>query len=62
MILEALVDYNADRLEELRAEAMAISQRVFHKEMQRARRNITKTNIMLRSTLVEIGDMGEAGG
>jgi magnesium transporter len=59
VILEALVDYNADRLEELRAEAMAISQRIFHKEMQSDRRNIKKTNRMLRATLVEIGDMGE---
>jgi magnesium transporter len=59
VILEALVDYNADRLEELRAEAMAISRRVFHKEMQQTKRNITRTNSMLRATLVEIGDMGE---
>ncbi|HWY60886.1 MAG TPA: magnesium transporter CorA family protein [Rhizomicrobium sp.] len=59
VILEALVDYNADRLEELRAEAMAISHRIFHKQMQDTRRNIARTNRMLRATLVEIGDMGE---
>ena len=60
MILEALVDYGADRLEELRAEALAISNRIFHKDMRhRRKRNIASTNRMLRDTLVEIGDMGE---
>ena len=59
VIIEALVDYNADRLEELRAEATAISSRIFHKDMEDFQRNIKKTNHMLRSTLVEIGDMGE---
>jgi magnesium transporter len=60
VILEALVDYNADRLEELRAEALKISQRIFHKEMQDWQRNkVAKVNRMLRETLVEIGDMGE---
>ncbi len=59
VILEAMVDYNADRLEELRARAMSISRRIFQKEMREARRNITRTNRMLRATLVEIGDMGE---
>ena len=59
VILEAMVDYNADRLEELRARAMSISRRIFQKEMRQTRRNITRTNRMLRATLVEIGDMGE---
>jgi magnesium transporter len=59
VILEAVVDYNADRLEELRNEAKEISKRIFHKEMQRARRNVTRTNRMLREVLVELGDMGE---
>ena len=59
VIVEALVDYSADRLEEMRAEATAISARIFHKEMEQAQRNIKKTNRMLRATLVEIGDMGE---
>jgi magnesium transporter len=35
VIVEALVDYGADRLEELRAEALTISQRIFHKQMRR---------------------------
>jgi magnesium transporter len=60
VILEALIDYNADRLEELRTEALKISQRIFHKEMQDWQRNkVAKVNRMLRDTLVEIGDMGE---
>ena len=60
VIIEALIDYGADRLEELRAEAMGISQRIFHKEMQSLQRtNVTQMNRLLRDTLVEIGDMGE---
>jgi len=60
VILEALIDYNADRLEELRSEALKISQRIFHKEMQDWQRNkVAHVNRMLRETLVEIGDMGE---
>ena len=60
VILEALVDYGADRLEELRAEAFAVSNRIFHKEPQKRRsRNVSRTDRMLRDTLVDIGDMGE---
>jgi magnesium transporter len=60
VILEAMIDYGADRLEELRAEALKISQRIFHKEMQDWQRNkVARVNRMLRETLVEIGDMGE---
>jgi magnesium transporter len=60
VILEALIDYSADRLEELRANALKISQRIFHKEMQaRQTYNVARMSRMLRDTLVEIGDMGE---
>jgi magnesium transporter len=60
VIVEAMVDYSADRLEELRSEALAISQRIFHKEMQEKQRtNVAQASRMLRNTLVEIGDMGE---
>jgi len=60
VIVEAMIDYSADRLEELRAEALKISRRIFHKEMQEwQRRKVSKVNTMLRDTLVEIGDMGE---
>lgn len=60
VILEAMVDYNADRLEELRAGALEISRRIFHKEMRDWQRNkVAQVNRMLRDTLVEIGDMSE---
>lgn len=60
VILEALIDYGADRLEELRAEAMGVSQRIFHKEMEdKQKHNVAAISRMLRRTLVEIGDMGE---
>ncbi len=59
VILEAVIDYGADRLEELRAEALGISQRIFHKEMQEQQTyNAPRVNRMPRDTLVEIGDMG----
>ena len=60
VIIEAMIDYGADRLEELRAEALKISRRIFHKDMQEwQRRKVMKVNSMLRDTMVEIGDMGE---
>jgi magnesium transporter len=60
VILEAMIDYHADRLEELRAEALKISRRIFHKEMQDWQRNkVAQVNRMLRDTLVELGDMSE---
>ncbi len=60
VILEAMIDYGADRLEELRAEALKISQRIFHKEIHDWQRiKVARFNRMLRETLVEIGDMGE---
>ncbi len=60
VILEALVDHGADRLEELRAEALVISHRIFHKEREnRGRRHVARTDRMLRDTLVDIGDMGQ---
>jgi len=58
VILEALIDYGADRLEEMRAEAQKISGRIFHKERP-GRRNVKTTSRMLRATMVEIGDLGE---
>ena len=60
VILEAMIDYGADRLEELRAEAQRISQRIFHKGIQDQQTyNVSGVNRMLRDTLVQIGDMGE---
>ena len=60
VIVEAMIDYAADRLEELKAEAMKISHRIFHKDMHDWQRNkVAKVNRMLREILVELGDMGE---
>lgn len=60
VILEAMIDYHADRLEELRAEALKISRRIFHKELRDWQRNkVAQVNRMLRETLVEVGDMSE---
>jgi magnesium transporter len=60
VIVEAMIDYHADRLEELRAEALKISRSIFHKEMQDWQRNkVAQVNRMLRNTLVELGDMSE---
>jgi len=60
VILEALIDYGADRLEELRAEALHISQRIFHKGTHLEQtHNVSRVSRMLRDTLVEVGDMGE---
>jgi magnesium transporter len=60
VIIEAMIDYSADRLEELRSEALTISQRIFHKDMQDLQRQkVSVASKLLRDTLVEIGDMGE---
>ena len=60
VIVEAMVDYNADRLEDLRAQALQISRRIFHKELRDWQRNkVAQVNRMLRDTLMEIGDMNE---
>jgi magnesium transporter len=60
VIVEAIIDYGADRLEELRGEALQISQRIFHKDMQALQRQkVSVASNLLRDTLVEIGDMGE---
>jgi magnesium transporter len=60
VILEALIDYGADRLEGLRAEALKVSQCIFHEDMQeKQKRNVSATSRMLRGILVQIGDMGE---
>ena len=59
VILEAMIDYGADRLEELRARALVVSNRIFHKNLGQAKNNVARANKMLNATLVDIGDMGE---
>ena len=53
----ALVDYGADRLEELRAQALRVSQRIFRKPSP-GRRGARRTSRNLNAMLMEIGDMG----
>ena len=51
MILEAMIDYSADRLKKLRAEALKISQRIFHRNMQDLqKKNVDRVKHMLRET------------
>lgn len=60
VFIEAMIDASADRLEELRAQALILSRRIFHKDTQGWRKHkIAKVSRQLRDTLVEIGDMGE---
>ena len=59
VIIESVIDYGADRLEELRGEALGISRRIFHKEIHEMQRHNVATSNLLRDTLVKIGDMGE---
>jgi magnesium transporter len=59
VIIESVIDYGADRLEELRSEALGISRRIFHTEMHEMKRHNAATSNLLRDTLVKIGDMGE---
>src|SRR5690606_31041148 len=48
VILEAMIDFGADRLEELRASALVVSRRIFHKQMQKKRkRNVAGASQML---------------
>jgi magnesium transporter len=59
VILEAIVDYSADRLEELGAETKAISTSIFRKQPANVRHNVARTNKMLKNMLVQIGNMSE---
>jgi magnesium transporter len=56
-LIETIVDYSADRLEEIKAATVAISKRVFSDGAKQ--NNVSRTNKMLRQTLIEIGEMGE---
>lgn len=55
-IVEAIVDYGADRLEVMKAETRALSKSVFH---AKPRRNVARKSARLRETLVKLGDMAE---
>jgi len=55
-IVEAIVDYDADKLELIKADTRTVSRSVFH---ARPRRNVARKSAVLRDTLVKLGDMGE---
>ncbi len=55
-LVEAIVDYAADRLELIKAETRQLSKSVFH---AKPRRNVARKNARLRDTLVLLGDMDE---
>ena len=58
LLVEAMVDYAADLLEQIAARLNDISQRVFLRNAKDTRRNIARSNRMLKETLAEIGDAG----
>jgi magnesium transporter len=57
VILEAMIDYGADRLEELRDKALRLSNHIFQKPSP-GRRDTRRTGRVLNNVLLEIGDMG----
>lgn len=57
LILEALIDHGADRLEELRDRALKISRQVFRKPVL-GRHNARRSSLRLNGVLMEIGEMG----
>lgn len=58
-LLEAMVDYSADTLEQIAVELNAISQRVFKRDGRSRQHNIARSNHMLKETLVEVGEAGD---
>lgn len=57
-IANAIIDYSADKLEHVQADTRKLSRDVFHRA-PRSRRNVSRSNAMLRETLIQLGDMGE---
>jgi magnesium transporter len=58
-IIEAVVDFSADRLEGCKSITRDLSRVVFHKAA-RPRRNVQRNNKLLRETLIRIGDIEES--
>jgi magnesium transporter len=57
-LIEEMVDFNADWLEDIAAELDAVSRSVFLKSRTR-RRHLTRSNDALHRTLIEVGNAGE---
>ncbi len=58
LIAETIVDYSADKLEHVQTDTRTVSRDVFHRT-PKAPHNVTRSNRMLRETLIKLGDMGE---
>ncbi|HXC55816.1 MAG TPA: magnesium transporter CorA family protein [Rhizomicrobium sp.] len=58
LIVEAIIDYSADRLEGIKADTRALSLSVFHRPSMPSR-NVSRKSRFLRETLVKVGDLGE---
>jgi magnesium transporter len=57
-LIEAIIDYSADKLETTKAEMRALTKTVFA-PTRKTRRSAERKGKILRETLVEIGQMGE---
>ncbi len=58
LLIEAIIDYGADKLELIKADTRTVSKAVFHRVPPR-RRKVSRTNAMLRNILIKLGDMDE---
>ncbi len=58
LLIEAMVDYTADLLEQMAAKLNNLSQRVFMHGAQERGRNVARSNRALKEALVEIGETG----
>ncbi len=58
-IVDAVVDFSADRLEGCKSITRDLSRVVFHKAAKK-RRNVQRNNKLLRETLIRIGDIEES--
>jgi len=59
LLVEAMVDYAADLLEQIAAKLNDISRRVFLRSIKGDRRSVTRSNRALKEALLEIGDAGD---
>jgi magnesium transporter len=58
-LLEGMVDFGADVLQQIAADLNAISRRVFQEQAFRPKRNVARQSHGLRRTMIEVGQRGE---
>jgi len=58
LLVEAMVDYTADLLEQMAGKLNELSQRVFRRGAQERGRNVARSNRALKEALLEIGEIG----